>query len=109
MKAEIPLRPILMSSIYPFISGGGIDAHRRARATLKVDCLLHERATIPGSLAVGDPFIRALVVSHLEFVRSGDLVLDLREECGTFSALAAERYPGSADAARAAERFDRDS
>jgi hypothetical protein len=102
------LRPVLMSSVYPFISGGGLDAIRRARATLKVDCLLHEKATLPGSLALCDEFIRALVMSNLDFVRSGDLVLDLRNECSCFADLARLKYGSklAVEIAKVAECYD---
>jgi len=102
-------RPLLLlSDVYPFISGDDEAAFRRARITMKLACLLHEKSTLAGSMVLEKPFLRNLVLSQQGFLKSGALVLDLRDECQSFNRLADIKFGPSVpdDLRRAADILD---
>ena len=75
--------PLRLSSAYPFVSGTGKSAFQNARITLKLSCLLHDHVTLPTSLVVKNPFLRTLIIENTDFLRSGSLLLDIRETSGS--------------------------
>gem|GEM_PF-3910067 len=86
---------LFLATAFPFVGGATIDAFQRARVTLKLDCLIHGRAILPGSLAISAPLVRELVLSNLELLQAGCLALGLRDQCPTFESLAKLKYDGS--------------
>jgi hypothetical protein len=97
---------LLLTSIYPFIIGNSANAFQEARIILKASCLLHEKTTIPGSLAIENPFIRDLLLENEEFIKQGNLMLDLRSTCNSFSDLINEKAINNPYIEIAANHFD---
>lgn len=93
MLAHPPLR---LSSAYPFISGTSKSAFQNARITLKLSCLLHDRVTLPTSLVVKNPFLRTLIIENTDFLRSGSLLLDMRETSGSLRNHIVSKYGSEA-------------
>jgi len=87
-------RHLLPCDIYPFLSGGGENNYARARTSLKLSCLMHEFVHLPGSFVLEDQFVGALALEVLPFIESGDIKLDLRNNCGSYSHLAYIKYGG---------------
>lgn len=86
------VQPLLPCDVYPFVAGKTPLSFAKARTKLKLSCLLHDRLTIPGSLALQDPFVRGLSMELLPFIKSGQLCLDLRSSCHSFNDLAVQKH-----------------
>lgn len=97
---------LLLTSVYPFIIGHTAEAFQKARTILKISCLLHNEITLPGSLAIENIFIRDLLLQNEEFLKNGNLILDLRSSCKSFSDLMSEKNIENPYIAIAANHFD---
>ncbi len=93
---SLPNPGLLPCNVYPFICGTGEDSYAIARASLKLCSLLHESIHLPGSVALQDPFVQALMIELAPFLENGQLRLDLRSSCASFSDLVSVKYSGSA-------------
>lgn len=82
---------LLLTSIYPFVIGNSEKAFKEARVILKIACLLNEQNTVPGSLSIESNFVRRLLLSNDDFIKEGNLILDLRSSCNSFSELLKEK------------------
>ena len=97
---------LLLTSVYPFVIGHTDESFRKARTILKISCLLHDEVTLPGSLAIENIFIRDLLLQNEEFIKNGNLILDLRSSCKSFTDLMSEKNIEDPCVAIAANRFD---
>jgi hypothetical protein len=83
---------VVLANIYPFIWSESQYDERLARASLMAECLVQCECTIPGSMALEVPEVRKLVLSNLELVKAGTLVLDLRSSVRSYNELAKLKY-----------------
>lgn len=97
---------MLLTSVYPFIAGHNAEAFQKASTILKISCLLHDEITLPGSLAIENIFIRDLLLQNDAFLKNGNLILDLRSSCNSFSDLMSEKNIENRSTEIAAEHFD---
>ncbi|HTV70090.1 MAG TPA: hypothetical protein VMF90_16290 [Rhizobiaceae bacterium] len=86
--------PVVLTALFPFTHSKMTDALLGAH--LKIECLIQDQCTIPGSMVIADPVLRTLVRNNAYLLSEGVLAVDLRDSASSFVDLVQLKYGGHA-------------